>query len=141
MKYILVFLILFSASSYACKSRISGKDYPINELLSFEEVLVVEVLATKQNEEFRYIKTESANIKVLQGLKGNIRGNQKIVIKHASESANAICPVFLETGHMYLLPLKKVGNEYFYSRYSLIVSNANNPKFSKFVEQVKNNVK
>ena len=136
MKYVFALLILYSSSSYACKVRSSHDDYPVQELRNFEEVLVVDVLQTEQDEKHRHIKTESATVKVLQSLKGKIKANQKIDIKHLSENVSAVCPVFLKVGYIYLIPLKRTNEDYFYSRHSLIMSNINESNFYKIIKQI-----
>ncbi len=81
--------------------------------------------------------TQELKAEVKYALKGNLQAGDTITAVHVKEQAFGACPVYLETGHTYLVPLYRNGKDYSYSRFSLIISDLND-KFDGYIADIKN---
>ncbi|WP_027150373.1 hypothetical protein [Methylobacter tundripaludum] len=132
--------VLSLETAQACKDRYYPQSFPLDELKEYNHVYVVRVDTVNLNrplEESWYAPPFSFEGKIIKSLKGPKKPGDIIQAgTNSNEEAHARCPIFLETGKVYLLMF--TGNEIPYSlpRYGSLYISSDQPEFRRYIANI-----
>jgi len=130
-----VFVMLHVPNVFACKSREFPSEYPVNEVLNNESLVVVYIDRTANVDPGNVGYTETFEGTIVKSFKGRLKVGQKVVAGKFPEQARAACPLRVYEGEAYLLVLKHVYNQLKFSRFNLVV-NTKSGIFKEYVAQL-----
>ncbi len=127
-------IIVLYVATLACKSRILGPIFPIEDFSEYNSIVIAKVENAKhQNQGYSPLKSFKITIK--QSLKGNLQIGEKISGLAKVEEPRARCPVHLDKNSDYLMLLTKDDEGYKLSRFSYPVKN-DYVYFDDYIKQI-----
>jgi hypothetical protein len=132
---------LLPEAANACKSRFYPPSFPVDEIKEYNHVYVVHVDKVNLNtplEESWYAPPFSFEGRIIKTLKGSKKPGDAIQgMTNSDKEAQARCPIFLESGKVYLLMM--VGDEmpYLLPRYGSLFVPSDHPKFQRYVAEIR----
>jgi len=132
--------ILSPELAIACKSRFYPESFPLDELKEYDHIYVVrvdKVNLSRPLEESWYAPPFSFEGEIIKSLKGPKKAGDIIqAVTSSNEEAQARCPIFLETGKVYLLMFTGDETPYLLPRYGSLYTSSEQSEFSRYIANI-----
>jgi hypothetical protein len=137
---VLSLFILSPELAQACKSRYYPESFPLDGLREYDHVYVVRVDTVNLSrplDESWYAPPFSFEGEIIKSLKGPKKPGDIIqAVTDSNEEAHARCPIFLETGKVYLLMFTGDKIPYSLPRYGSLYTSSERPEFHRYIANI-----